>query len=159
MRKLWLVPVVSFAFAPAAVAHGLHSSSSHGSHSSSSHSGSHSSSSHGSHGAYSKGSSSSSHRSTSGAPSSDHRSSDYCATCFRDSHGNIKRSPEAKHSFQHKHACPSTGKTSGACPGYVIDHVKPLACGGADDPSNMQWQGKAAAKTKDAWERNGCRGR
>jgi hypothetical protein len=24
--------------------------------------------------------------------------------------------------------------------GYIIDYVNPLACGGADDPSNMQWQ-------------------
>ena len=26
----------------------------------------------------------------------------------------------------------------GACPGYVIDHVRPLACGGLDAPDNMQ---------------------
>src|SRR5216683_7638817 len=26
--------------------------------------------------------------------------------------------------------------------GYVVDHVKPLACGGVDAPSNMQWQSK-----------------
>jgi hypothetical protein len=39
----------------------------------------------------------------------------------------------------------------------VIDHVKPLACGGADAPSNMQWQTAAAGKAKDAWERKGCR--
>jgi hypothetical protein len=35
----------------------------------------------------------------------------------------------------------------------VIDHVKPLATGGADAPSNMQWQTKADAKAKDKWER------
>jgi hypothetical protein len=34
----------------------------------------------------------------------------------------------------------------------VIDHVKPLKRGGADDPSNMQWQTKAAARTKDRIE-------
>jgi hypothetical protein len=28
----------------------------------------------------------------------------------------------------------------GACPGYVIDHINPLECGGADAPFNMQWQ-------------------
>lgn len=48
--------------------------------------------------------------------------------------------------------CPSTGKSSGACPGYVIDHVQPLKRGGADAPSNMQWQTKEAAKEKDKWE-------
>lgn len=51
------------------------------------------------------------------------------------------------------HPCPATGKTSGRCPGYVADHVKPLASGGEDDPSNMQWQTTAAAKEKDKWER------
>ena len=41
--------------------------------------------------------------------------------------------------------------------GYVIDHIQPLACGGADTPSNMQWQTKAAAAAKDKTERAGCR--
>jgi hypothetical protein len=31
----------------------------------------------------------------------------------------------------------------------VIDHVTPLKRGGADDPSNMQWQTKEGAKAKD----------
>jgi hypothetical protein len=34
----------------------------------------------------------------------------------------------------------------------VIDHVRPLACGGADDPSNMQWQTIEEGKAKDKWE-------
>ena len=38
-------------------------------------------------------------------------------------------------------------------PGYVVDHIKPLAKGGADSPSNMQWQSIAEAKAKDKWER------
>lgn len=34
-----------------------------------------------------------------------------------------------------------------------MDHVVPLACGGADSPSNMQWQTAADAKQKDKVER------
>ena len=71
---------------------------------------------------------------------------------LRDAHGKIARSPKAKSDFKKKHPCPSTVKTSGACPGYVIDHVKPLKRGGADAPSNMQWQTTAAAKQKDKTE-------
>ena len=68
----------------------------------------------------------------------------------------IKRSAAAKRAFQKSSPCPATGKTTGPCKGYVIDHVKPLACGGADAPSNMQWQTTAAAKLKDKTERIGC---
>jgi hypothetical protein len=50
------------------------------------------------------------------------------------------------------HPCPSTGKTYGACKGYVVDHIVPLKRGGADTPSNMQWQTTAAAKAKDKIE-------
>jgi hypothetical protein len=70
----------------------------------------------------------------------------------RDSHGRIKRSPVAKDHFKKSHPCPSTGKSSGACPGYVIDHVVPLKRGGNDAPENMQWQTKEAAKAKDKVE-------
>jgi len=35
---------------------------------------------------------------------------------------------------------------------YVVDHVTPLKRGGADLPSNMQWQTKQAAKAKDKSE-------
>ena len=75
-----------------------------------------------------------------------------CAPCARNSHGRISRSSTAKRQFQHSHPCPSTGKAHGACPGYVVDHVKPLKRGGADTPSNMQWQTKEAAKAKDTVE-------
>ena len=50
------------------------------------------------------------------------------------------------------HPCPATGKTTGACKGYVIDHVVPLKRGGTDAPANMQWQTTAAAKAKDKIE-------
>jgi hypothetical protein len=75
-----------------------------------------------------------------------------CSSCARDTRGHIKRSPEAKSQFRRGHPCPATGRTSGHCPGYVIDHVRALKHGGADDPSNMQWQTVAAARAKDRTE-------
>jgi hypothetical protein len=36
------------------------------------------------------------------------------------------------------------------------DCARPLECGGADSPGNMQWQTVAAGKAKDKTERN-CR--
>jgi len=43
--------------------------------------------------------------------------------------------------------------------GFVVDHVCPLACGGIDATINMQYQSKAASKSKDRWERKayGCK--
>lgn len=70
----------------------------------------------------------------------------------RDANGRIKRSSSAKTAFKRSHPCPVTGKSSGACPGYVVDHTQALKHGGADNPSNMQWQTKAAAKEKDKVE-------
>jgi hypothetical protein len=67
------------------------------------------------------------------------------------------RSTMAKNSFKHHEPCPSTGKTYGPCPGHVIGHVTPLACGGNDHPNNMQWQTTAQAKAMDKVERKGCR--
>ena len=66
------------------------------------------------------------------------------------------RSQKAKTIFKYTHPCPSTGRNKGSCPNYIIDHIKPLACGGPDEPSNMQWQTKADAKAKDKWELKGC---
>ena len=41
--------------------------------------------------------------------------------------------------------------------GYVVDHIVPLTCGGADAPANMQWQTKEEGKAKDKTERIGCK--
>lgn len=64
----------------------------------------------------------------------------------------IKRSAAAKREFRKERPCPSTGKTKGACPGWVIDHIQSLKRGGPDRPSNMQWQTVEDAKAKDRWE-------
>ena len=66
----------------------------------------------------------------------------------RDAKGRLVRPEKAKDDFRKAHPCPATGKTSGPCPGYVIDHVVALKNGGADAPSNMQWQAVANAKAK-----------
>lgn len=70
----------------------------------------------------------------------------------RDKHGRIARSTAAKTAFKKEHPCPATGKSNGACPGYVIDHIIALKRGGPDAPANMQWQTVAEAKAKDRWE-------
>jgi hypothetical protein len=69
----------------------------------------------------------------------------------------FKRSQKAKNLFKAENPCPATGNAKGSCPGYIIDHIQPLACNGADDPSNMQWQTKEEAKLKDKWERIDCK--
>lgn len=65
------------------------------------------------------------------------------------------RSASQRYAFVKQHPCPLT-HSKGACPGYVVDHIIPLACGGEDKPSNMQWQTVAEGKAKDKWERKGC---
>jgi hypothetical protein len=67
------------------------------------------------------------------------------------------RSREVTREFQREQPCPSTGARRGRCPGYVRDHIVPLACGGPDAVENMQWQTVAGAKAKDRWERRSCR--
>jgi 5-methylcytosine-specific restriction endonuclease McrA len=76
----------------------------------------------------------------------------------RSADGSILRSGAARTAFVRMHPCPSTGLTRGTCPGWQVDHVIPLACGGCDSPSNMQWLPtsiKSAARpdAKDRWER------
>lgn len=79
-----------------------------------------------------------------------------CAWCTT-AQATPKRDHRATAEFKRTQPCPATGKARGACPGWVIDHVKPLACGGPDHPSNLQWQTTTDAKAKDKWERRGCR--
>jgi hypothetical protein len=51
--------------------------------------------------------------------------------------------------FIKKYACPVNGKHTEACPGWVVNYVKPLCAGGADRLSNLQWQTVATAKRKE----------
>ena len=122
-----LLPVSSFARG------GAHRSSGHasGSYSHSPHSNSHSSG---------------GHVRKSYSSTIKHQRSTRAQSAVRDSNGKIKRSAVAKREFMKE-----TGYPHGR-PGYVVDHVVPLKRGGADSPSNMQWQTKGAAKAKDRWE-------
>jgi hypothetical protein len=58
------------------------------------------------------------------------------------------RDPEERRAFVRTHPCPSTGTTSGSCPGYVVGYVVPLKHGGADEPYNMRWRTVDPAKAK-----------
>lgn len=64
----------------------------------------------------------------------------------------VKRSMTARRHFMKTHVCPSTGKHSLKCPGYVVDHVCALASGGKDSPDNMQYQNVDDALAKDRIE-------
>jgi 5-methylcytosine-specific restriction endonuclease McrA len=83
-----------------------------------------------------------------GARSTPRRSarSDKCGSCARNSEGKIARNPAAVREFKKTHPCPGT------CKDMVVDHIVPLKRGGADIPSNMEWQTKAEAKAKDKVE-------
>ena len=89
----------------------------------------------------------------------------YCGDPARTADGRIKRSRAVLAEFKREHPCPATGATSGACRGWQIDHVIPLACGGCDSIGNLQWlpvATKAASGVlpKDRWERDiYCAGR
>jgi hypothetical protein len=71
----------------------------------------------------------------------------------------ITRSQAVLRAFQRTHPCPSTGKTRGKCPGYILDHGIPLCLIGkvGDVVENINWQSVAEAKLKDRLERTVCR--
>jgi hypothetical protein len=62
------------------------------------------------------------------------------------------RSKLTVYKFRSSHPCPGNGSVHGACPGYVVDHIQALECGGLDSPTNMQWQTVADGKAKDKIE-------
>jgi hypothetical protein len=68
----------------------------------------------------------------------------------------LRRDPQVVAAFRKLKPCPATGKHKGACPGYEIDHIVPLAAGGADAPSNMQWLTRQQHRAKTRREREAC---
>jgi len=82
-----------------------------------------------------KGGRSSSHSSRSSSTKTTKSSAPKKSTVTkRSSNGRIKRSAAARAEFMRRTGHPKGRK------GYVVDHIIPLECGGADDPSKMQWQ-------------------
>ena len=82
----------------------------------------------------------------------------YQGAPLRNADGSIKRSYSVITAFQKIHPCPLTGLYSGSCSGWSIDHVIPLACGGADAVYNMQWlpltiKSCSGTQCKDRFER------
>lgn len=63
------------------------------------------------------------------------------------------------HAFKRMNPCPVTGKSTGACKGWEVDHRVPLKCGGADKPANMQWLSVREHKKKTKRESSRCRGK
>ena len=66
------------------------------------------------------------------------------------------RSYAAKAEFKRANPCPTTKKKRGPCPGWEIDHVVPLKCGGPDQPANMQWLTVTDHKEKTRREARLC---
>ena len=79
-----------------------------------------------------------------------------CKSCTRDAAGKPVGNPVVKEAFARTNPCPATGSLGTVCPGYVVDHVTPLACGGEDEVTNLQWQTAAQAMRKDAWSQTAC---
>lgn len=82
----------------------------------------------------------------------------YAGAPRRDAKGQIIRRADTLAAFRKVHPCPATMAFTGACPGWSIDHVISLACGGADAVWNMQWLPNgiktAPGIGKDRWERS-----
>jgi hypothetical protein len=64
------------------------------------------------------------------------------------------RSSKTRTDFVKSIACPGSGLNKLPCVGYIMDHIQPLDCGGADTPENLQWLTVEAWRAKSKWERS-----
>lgn len=69
----------------------------------------------------------------------------------------LPRDVSERAAFRKAHPCPSTGKQSGRCPGYQIDHTRALMNGGEDRAANMQWLPHAEHRAKTRADFAECR--
>ena len=67
------------------------------------------------------------------------------------------RTAKAVRIFKYHNPCPSTDKRQGACPGWEVDHIKPLCLGGIDASENMQWLTVADHRKKTRHDLRSCR--
>lgn len=82
----------------------------------------------------------------------------FCGYVKRNDRGEISRSSTIVRNFKKEYPCPETGLSTGACKGWSVDHVIPLACGGCDSQINLQWlknsiKSCSGTECKDRWER------
>ena len=72
----------------------------------------------------------------------------------RDANGRIVRRSAVVTAYKKLYPCPSTGLYgAGACPGWSLNHDKPLACGGRDAVSNLSYMRNDVKKIVDSYER------
>ncbi len=81
-----------------------------------------------------------------------------CGQPARDARGAIKRNSAVIDAYKRLHPCPATGLSTGACPGWQINHTIPLVSGGCDSVINMSWlplqiKTCTSAHCVDRWER------
>ncbi len=77
----------------------------------------------------------------------------FCGFVPRDADGRIKRSKAAIMAFRRQWPCPATGKKTGACPGWALNHSVPLDCGGCDVSQNLEWMRNDVKRVHDTYER------
>lgn len=82
-----------------------------------------------------------------------------CIEPVRKVDGTIARNRSVIERFRKRFPCPTGAKHNESCEGWAVDHVIPLACGGRDIVSNLQWLPDEIKSTdnpnaKDRWERD-----
>ena len=68
-----------------------------------------------------------------------------------------ERNQAVRAEFVRENPCPSTGKTTGRCPGWEVDHATPLCAGGSDTVENLQWLSKEQHSLKTKIDALRCR--
>jgi hypothetical protein len=69
----------------------------------------------------------------------------------------IPKDHAQQRAFRLANPCPSTGATTGDCPGFVIRYIRPRPCGGTDTPDNMEWRSDAMEKHHDKADEKACK--